>query len=75
MPDQEMIERVVNILMKHNPQTRIGGTIVAYEIIKAMREPTEKMIEAFDEASPMYDDPNTTGEEYWTTAIDSILND
>lgn len=66
MPNQEMIGRVVTILMKHNPQTKIGATIVAYEIIKAMREPTKKMKLCA---------PDHGGIETYQSMIDSILND
>lgn len=46
--DNEMIERLVAIQMKHNPQTKIGAAIVIVELLTVMREPTEKMLHNTD---------------------------
>jgi len=46
--DDEMINRLTPILLKHNPQTKIGAIIVLIELLQAMREPTEKMKHAKD---------------------------
>ena len=70
--DNEMIERVAKAIRLRDTTDEYA---MAREAIKAMREPTEKMMEAFDIASPMYDDPNTTGEEYWKAAIDAVINE
>jgi hypothetical protein len=88
MPDEEMIERVAKVLSptswqalntkcdtKAKKKRREASLDYAQRCIKAMREPTEKMKKALDDAAPMYDDPAVYGEEYWTVAIDSILND
>lgn len=41
--DKEMMDRLIAIQMKHNPQTRIGAAIVVTELLMALREPTEAM--------------------------------
>ena len=43
--------------------------------IEAMRIPSEAMKRAADLAEPMYDDPATSGEEYWETMIDAALTE
>lgn len=72
--DNEMIDRLTPILMKHNPQTKIGATIVMVELLQAMREPTEKMVSAgayYSTAqSGVYD-----CEDVWHTLIDAIIGE
>lgn len=43
--------------------------------IAAMREPTEKMRETFRVMAPQYDDPPTTGADYWEYGIDAALEE
>lgn len=51
--DNEMMNRLIAIQMKHNPQTRIGAAIVVTELLTAMREPTRAMIvEAMTQPHP-----------------------
>ena len=73
--DNEMIERIVDVLRKHHVMTKPVAAIIAVEVIAAMREPTEKMMKAFDAARPMYDDSPTTGDEYWKEGIDAIIKE
>lgn len=54
-----------------NPRPKYCG--IARAAIQAMREPTRAMAEAARYAQPMYDDPPTTGEDYWATMIDAAL--
>lgn len=61
--DNEMIERLVAVQMKHNPQTKIGAAIVVVELLTAMREPTERMKALGPEV------------QAWPEIIDAILND
>lgn len=48
--DNEMIERLSSILVKHNPQTKIGAAIVVVELLTAMREPTQNVLMKVSEA-------------------------
>ena len=41
--------------------------------IEAMREPTQAMEKAFRIAAPQYDDPPTSGEQYWDYGINAAL--
>lgn len=72
--DDEMINRLIPIIIKHNPQTKIGAAIVLVELLIAMREPTEKMIEAgvFIETaqSGVY-----SCTEVWQAMLDAIIGD
>ena len=77
----EMIETVAKAL---EPKCRAFGRgdmpmQVAREFaraaIEAMREPTDAMKKAADMARPMYDDPPTSGEDYWDYMIDAALTD
>lgn len=79
MPDQEMIERLLKVsyecwckennldykLEDMNDKEKTWGKIHILAIIKAMREPTEKMQQAVS-----YMDLHI-----WENCIDSILND
>jgi hypothetical protein len=44
--DNEMMDRLIAIQMKHNPQTKIGAAIVITELLHVMREPTDNMLKA-----------------------------
>jgi len=68
--DDEMINRLTPILLKHNPQTKIGAIIVLIELLQAMREPTEKMIDAGIEIGPA-----RSPTSYYQAMIDAITND
>lgn len=63
--DDEMLNRLTPILVKHNPQTKIGAAIVLIELLTAMREPTEKMKLAV----------NYMDWAVWHQMIDSITGD
>ncbi len=71
--DNEMIERVTYIIMKHNPQTKIGAAIVAVEIFTAMREPTEGMLlgEGVHKSCHMCGGHK----EGWQAMIDAAINE
>lgn len=76
--NDEMIERCakaysgVDLNSWHpNVQEQIKGTIV--DIIKAMREPTEKMIEAAYGSNTIEEGSSAYG--CWQAMIDSITND
>lgn len=64
-----MLNKLAPILLKHNPQTKIGAVIVLVELLQVMREPTEKL-RNISTASIHW-----TSEEIWKMFIDSILND
>lgn len=76
MPDQEMIDRVARAieteLNKLNDPSNAGGFIDNYALtaIKAMREPTEKMIKKAKNYGF-----NTDSITIYQSMIDSILND
>ena len=65
-----MIERLVAIQMKHNPQTKVGSAIVVVELLTAMREPTEKMLDAGINIGPDKDPF-----EYWLAMLGSIVDE
>lgn len=69
--DNEMIDRLVPILMKHNPQTKIGAAIVLAELFQAMREPTKKMMSIDAPDMPAGGDIK----EIWQAMIDAVIND
>lgn len=78
--DNEMIERAARAAAKIDQPTRDYISFnesgkkyyrdLTIEIIKAMREPTEKMNEAALNVGP-----DRSPNEYWEAYIDSILND
>lgn len=69
--DKEMMDRLIAIQMKHNPQTRIGAAIVVTELLMALREPTEAMLKA----DGIYTNCNTCGghKEGYQRLIDCII--
>lgn len=71
--DNEMIERLVTIQMKHSPQTNIGAAIVIVELLTAMREPTEKMIMVGFNKPNDFQHGEITVCEIHTAMIDAIL--
>jgi hypothetical protein len=81
MPDEEMIEKCVTQLRY---EINSGGNYkhMVLVIIKAMREPTEKMIGAGCSNNPTQWNENTDDDfaadaanDVWIAMIDSILND
>lgn len=77
--DKEMIERLTNILLKHNPQTKIGAIIVVVELIKALREPTDKMLIEMEDAEPnlycFLPKEQSPSYKVWQAAINAIINE
>ena len=72
MADWEMIKRCAEVLRKHHIMSEPTAAIIALEFIKAMREPTEKMIEAGLE----HELGGVNGvTDIYTAMIDAILND
>lgn len=74
--DDEMLERLLPIIMRHTiPQTKMGAAIVIVELLTAMREPTEKMKIAgsIDPGSGGPDDGYET--EVWQAMLDAIIGD
>lgn len=71
--DSEMIERLVAIQIKHNPQTKIGAAIVIVDLLTAMREPTEnmKIAGSIDPGSGGPDEGYET--EVWQAMLDAII--
>lgn len=72
--DEEMMDRLIAIQMKHNPQTRIGAAIVVTELLTALREPTQKMMEAgyfINTAQSGVYGPD----DVWERMIDAIIGD
>lgn len=76
--DNEMIERVALAIQEkraefqHMPLASIYG-VLAEAAIKAMREPTEKMLEPVTNADGFFklDDP----QQAWYKMIDAIINE
>jgi len=70
--DIEMINRLSDILMKHNPQTKIGAAIVAVEVVTAMREPTDYMQNKYFELNH---NSGTFDVSIWERSIDAIIGE
>jgi hypothetical protein len=75
--DNEMIERLVAIQMKHNPQTKIGATIVVVEMLTAMREPTTDMLTAPVKGGFPLEPASYSGNRpyIWRAMIDAVINE
>jgi hypothetical protein len=71
--DKEMMDRLIAIQMKHNPQTRVGAAIVVTELLTAMREPTQKMLDAV--ANYGWTEGKSDVEGIWSDMIDAIIGD
>lgn len=68
-----MMDRLIAILIKHNPQTRIEAAIVVVELLTAMREPTEKQYNALCATDTMWRELNSL--IVWQRYIDAVIND
>jgi hypothetical protein len=67
--DDEMIDRCAKALItEYKVNNSFKGMTIA--VIKAMREPTEKMQEAGNDVGP-----DRSPSEYWEAMIDAITND
>lgn len=64
-----MIERVGKAIL-YTPNASDYHKLVAIAAIKAMREPTEKMLEAGTDVGP-----DRAPSEYWYAMIDAIINE
>lgn len=75
MPDEEMIERVANEIMKIHWDDPDGddGLKIYYRMsraaIKAMREPTKKMLDAGESVMQDYND----SADCWDAMIEAII--
>lgn len=72
--DIEMIKRCAEVLRKHHIMTEPTAAIIVLEFIKAMREPTQSMMNAgsfIDTAQSGVYNAN----DVYTAMIDSIVND
>lgn len=66
--DDEMIERCAIALGKNDKTYDMDYNAAVITIIKAMREPTEKIIDAMIEVGP-----DRGPSEYWYAGIDAII--
>lgn len=73
MCDWEMIDRVAEVLRKHHIMTQPTAAIIALEFIKAMREPTEKMMKSVTNTDGFFKESDPV--EAWHKMIDAVLND
>lgn len=65
--DNEMIERCAKAVRARDTQDEHA---IVRAVIKAMREPTEKMLEAGTDVGP-----DRAPSEYWYAMIDAIINE
>ena len=71
--DNEMIERLITIQMKHNSQTKVGAAIVVVELLTAMREPTAQMVKTLIDKNGHL--PNKFWADIWNEGIDAIIGE